>query len=68
MANEYVSFDERREFLLCLGLQVRNAEEFMTDWAGVRLPDQWDLADGGACLQRSTFAACSRTGECQSSS
>jgi hypothetical protein len=56
MATEYGLFDEPREFLLRLGLEDPNAEEFVTVWARVRLLDEWDLGGGGASLLRSTFA------------
>jgi hypothetical protein len=55
MATEYGLFDERCEFLVSLGLEDPNAEQFVTIWARVGLLDEWDLAGGGASLLRSTF-------------
>lgn len=55
MATEYGLFDEQREFLLSLGLEDPDADEFVTVWARVRLLDRWDLASSDAQLLRGPF-------------
>ena len=56
MATEYGLLDEQQEFLLSLGLEDPDAEEFVTGWARVRLLDGWDLAGSGVSALRSSFA------------
>ncbi|MEU4479697.1 hypothetical protein AB0F68_16815 [Micromonospora sp. NPDC023966] len=55
MAAEYGLLDERREFLLCAGIEDPDAEESVLIWVRVRLLDEWDLT-GSGCLLRSSFA------------